>query len=85
MHERPLTILLNPCLSGLCSFFIHLIDVLGPSDFLAPSCMLLVQKTPSRAIRKNAAEALALPLAVLHNYSPALRISVSTLILILPP
>jgi U3 small nucleolar RNA-associated protein 10 len=60
------------------SFFTHLVDVLGPSDFLAPICMLLVQKNASRAIRKNADEALALPLSVLQHYEPSIRISVRT-------
>lgn len=58
------------------SFFMHLIDVLGPDDFLAPICMLLVQKTAARAIRRQPEEALSLPLTMLHNYSTSIKTSV---------
>ena len=54
---------------GIYSFFGHLLDVLGPSEFLAPVCMLLIDKLANKVARQNAEEALAslaLPLAVLQ-------------------
>ncbi|ESK96722.1 u3 small nucleolar RNA-associated protein 10 [Moniliophthora roreri MCA 2997] len=59
------------------NFFAHLVDVLGPADFLAPVCLLLVEKSTNRVIRQNTDEvmsALALPISLIHHYSPSLQI-----------
>ncbi|PCH43122.1 hypothetical protein WOLCODRAFT_121527 [Wolfiporia cocos MD-104 SS10] len=53
-------------------FFSHLVDVLGPDDFLAPICMLLVDKVSNRIVRQDAQDAeasLSLVLATLQHYS----------------
>ncbi|KAH8833345.1 armadillo-type protein [Flagelloscypha sp. PMI_526] len=66
------------------SLFIHLIDTLGPTDFLAPVCMLLTEKFATRVVRQRSEDAqntLALPLAVLHHYSPPLQLFVLTEVL----
>ncbi|KAL0952425.1 hypothetical protein HGRIS_006698 [Hohenbuehelia grisea] len=60
------------------NFFAHLVDVLGPSDFLPPICMLLVERTATRATRahsEDAVNALALPTSILQHYSPGLQAS----------
>lgn len=61
------------------NFFSHLVDTLGPADFLAPSTMLLVDRVSNRVVRQNAAESsgsLFLPLAVNEKYSAELQLSV---------
>ena len=60
-------------------FFAHLVDVLGPSDFLAPVCLLLVDKSSSKVVRQVASDALttlSLPLATLARHSPEQQLSV---------
>ncbi|KAJ3530702.1 hypothetical protein NM688_g7673 [Phlebia brevispora] len=60
------------------NFFGHLIDVLGPSDFLAPVCMLLVEKAANRVVRQTSEESsssLALPLSALQRYGKDLQLS----------
>lgn len=67
------------------SFFSHLVDVLGPDDFLAPVCMLLVEKTSNRVIRQNADEvksAIALPISIVHHYSSTIQIFVGDVVFI---
>ena len=62
------------------SFFCHLVDTLGPDDFLAPICMLLVDNVANRVARQNAEEikgSLSLPISVLHHYSDDAALSVS--------
>ena len=62
------------------SFFGHLIDVLGSSDFLAPVCMLLADKMANRVTRQNLEDSvntLALPLSVLQRYPKEIQLSVS--------
>lgn len=62
------------------SFFCHLVDTLGPEDFLAPICMLLVDKMANRVVRQNTEEikgSLSLPISVLLHYSSDAAISVS--------
>ncbi|KAJ7582775.1 hypothetical protein C8J56DRAFT_230499 [Mycena floridula] len=57
------------------SFFVHLVDVLGAEDFLAPVCLLLVQKTANRVVRQNVQDAqssFALPTNVLHHYASSM-------------
>ena len=64
---------------GNYSFFGHLLDVLGPSEFLAPVCMLLIDKLANKVARQNAEEALAslaLPLAALQRYDRDLQLAV---------
>ncbi|KAJ6619037.1 hypothetical protein B0H10DRAFT_1194701 [Mycena sp. CBHHK59/15] len=66
------------------SFFGHLADVLGPTDFLPPLCMLLVEKMANRIVRQNAEEvqnSLVLPVSVLHRFPPALQTFILTEIL----
>ncbi|TFK24886.1 hypothetical protein FA15DRAFT_669091 [Coprinopsis marcescibilis] len=58
-------------------FFSHLVTVLGPDDFLAPVCILLVEKMANKLIRQTEEEAraaLSLPVALLNNSSLATRI-----------
>ncbi|GJE92911.1 U3snoRNP10 and BP28CT domain-containing protein [Phanerochaete sordida] len=53
-------------------FFAHLADVLGPSDFLSPVCLLLVDKVSSKVVRQSSLDVvttLALPLATLGRHS----------------
>ena len=62
------------------SFFTRLVDTLGPSDFLAPVIMLLVDRVSSRVVRQHGAEStgsLFLPLAVFERYPVELQLSVS--------
>ncbi|KAJ8482003.1 hypothetical protein ONZ51_g5640 [Trametes cubensis] len=59
------------------NFFSHLVDTLGPSDFLAPVTMLLVDRVANRVVRQNPAESagtLFLPLAVCERYPSALQL-----------
>ncbi|KAF9021672.1 hypothetical protein BDZ89DRAFT_1137818 [Hymenopellis radicata] len=61
------------------NFFVHLVNVLGPEDYLMPVCLLLIEKTANRVVRQNAEEAkstFALPISVLHHYDGALQNSV---------
>jgi U3 small nucleolar RNA-associated protein 10 len=61
------------------SFFTHLVDVLGPEDFLPPICMLLVEKIANRVVRQSSEEvqnSLALPSSVLDHNSSILQIRV---------
>jgi U3 small nucleolar RNA-associated protein 10 len=70
------------------SFFSHLVDVLGPEDFLAPVCMLLIDKVANRVIRQNADEvqgSLALPISILQHYSNAVQILVNRLLIVSSP
>jgi len=62
------------------SFFAHLVDVLGSDDFLAPVCMLLIEKVANRVVRQNVADiqsSLALPISILQHYPPSLQNFVS--------
>ncbi|KAI0776755.1 hypothetical protein BD413DRAFT_469201 [Trametes elegans] len=59
------------------NFFSHLVDTLGPADFLAPLTMLLVDRVANRVVRQNATESagsLFLPLAVCERHSAALQL-----------
>ncbi|KAI0920552.1 hypothetical protein AcV5_010550 [Taiwanofungus camphoratus] len=59
-------------------FFSHLVDVLGPDEFLSPVCMLLIDKMSNRVVRQNTHDAqisLSLPLAAFHHYSTELHLS----------
>ncbi|OBZ74951.1 U3 small nucleolar RNA-associated protein 10 [Grifola frondosa] len=59
-------------------FFSHLVDVLGPQEFLPPVCMLLVDKVSNRAVRQSTPEArtsLLLPLTVIEHYSTEQQVS----------
>ncbi|OCH90866.1 hypothetical protein OBBRIDRAFT_729952 [Obba rivulosa] len=61
------------------NFFTHLVDVLGPDDFLAPITMLLVDRMSSRVVRQNSQDAynsLLLPLTVLEHYTTSKRLAV---------
>lgn len=56
-------------------FFSLLVEVLGPESFLAPVCMLLVDRVVNRVVKSpgDAASLLALPLGVLRAEPPAVR------------
>ncbi|CDO68790.1 hypothetical protein BN946_scf184989.g56 [Trametes cinnabarina] len=59
-------------------FFTHLVDTLGPSDFLAPIVMLLVDRVANRVVRQNSMEAsgsLFLPLALSEHYQASIQLS----------
>ncbi|KAG8949590.1 snoRNA-binding rRNA-processing protein utp10 [Tulasnella sp. 419] len=60
-------------------FYNHFIEVIGPDDYLAPVCMLLVEKAANRALRPkdgDAAQALAVPLAAINHHAHELRLQV---------
>ncbi|KAJ7079966.1 hypothetical protein B0H15DRAFT_1025307 [Mycena belliarum] len=66
------------------SFFGHLADVLGPTEFLPPLCMLLVEKLANRVVRQTPEEAqnlLVLPISMLHRHPHALQIFILTEVL----
>ncbi|OSX58041.1 hypothetical protein POSPLADRAFT_1154787 [Postia placenta MAD-698-R-SB12] len=59
--------------------FLQLIDVLGPDEFLAPICMLLVDRVSNRVVKQNSEDArtsLSLGLAAIEHYSTQQRIVV---------
>jgi U3 small nucleolar RNA-associated protein 10 len=56
-------------------FFRHLTHSLGPSDFLAPVCMLLIDRTVTKAGR-SAGLTLDLPLGVVGSYDVSIRMEV---------
>ncbi|TDL26887.1 hypothetical protein BD410DRAFT_763071 [Rickenella mellea] len=59
-------------------FFTHLVDVLGPADYLAPICMLLTDKVSNRVIRQSPEESqalLGLPLSLLQHYSVDIQVA----------
>ncbi|KAK0216141.1 armadillo-type protein [Armillaria fumosa] len=63
------------------NFFIHLVDVLDPTDYLAPVCLLLIEKAANRVIRQSPDEArstFALPLSLLHHYPSTLQLNIFT-------
>ncbi|KAI0651200.1 hypothetical protein C8Q79DRAFT_1004507 [Trametes meyenii] len=60
------------------NFFSHLVDTLGPEDFLAPVTMLLVDRVANRVVRQNVTDSvgsLFLPLAVCEKYPAGLQLS----------
>ncbi|KAF9078300.1 armadillo-type protein [Rhodocollybia butyracea] len=72
------------------NFFSHLITVLGPKDFLAPVCLLLIEKSANKIVRSHqhllgtgktkekdsgdAQSVLALPTSLVHHFEPWLQI-----------
>ncbi|KAG0706218.1 hypothetical protein DFH29DRAFT_902720 [Suillus ampliporus] len=61
------------------NFFIHLVDVLGPQEFLAPVCMLLVDRVANRVSRQHEDEAstsLGLPISLLRHFPRQLHLHV---------
>ncbi|KAG6836982.1 hypothetical protein H0H93_016935 [Arthromyces matolae] len=66
------------------NFFAHLVDVLGPEDFLAPLCMLLVEKVSTRVSKRDPEDiqtSLSLPTSVFHHTSAPLQIRTLTILL----
>lgn len=62
-------------------FFTHLVDVLGPQDFLAPLCLLIVDKVANRVVRQSPEDVMAslsLPLSILQRSDVPIRVPVST-------
>ncbi|KAF7977911.1 hypothetical protein HWV62_2480 [Athelia sp. TMB] len=60
-------------------FFSHLVDVMGPGDFLAPVCMLLIEKVANRIHRQNVDEvqaSFALPVSILQQYTAEVQVTV---------
>jgi len=61
------------------SFFVHLTEVLGGAEFLAPISMLLVEKVAGRVVRQSQTDAqasLSIPLSILHHYGSATQAQV---------
>ncbi|EPQ56067.1 hypothetical protein GLOTRDRAFT_129071 [Gloeophyllum trabeum ATCC 11539] len=59
------------------NFFAHLVDVLGPDDFLAPLCMLFIEKSANRIVRQNLNEllsTLSLPMAIVEHCEPLVQL-----------
>ncbi|KAF8630264.1 hypothetical protein AX17_005450 [Amanita inopinata Kibby_2008] len=66
------------------NFFSHLVDVLGPSEFLAPVCMLIVEKVANRVVRQSFEDAkatLALPISIIQHSPNSLQLHTLTEIL----
>ncbi|KAF9221723.1 hypothetical protein BS17DRAFT_710411 [Gyrodon lividus] len=66
------------------NFFVHLTEVLGVQAFLAPVCMLLIDKVTNRASRQAPEEAqstLALPTSLLRHFDRSSQIFVVTEVL----
>ena len=52
---------------------------MGPDDFLAPVCMLLIEKVANRVHRQNVEEvqaSFALPVSILQQYTAGTQVSV---------
>jgi U3 small nucleolar RNA-associated protein 10 len=84
-HRRTQSVFAFSCfifpLTFLDRFYIHLVDVLGPEEFLSIVCMLIVAKADKRLVRlqgRDLRAALALPLSLLQHYSPNIQLSVGT-------
>ncbi|KAI9571928.1 hypothetical protein HD554DRAFT_2300345 [Boletus coccyginus] len=66
------------------NFFVHLTEVLGAQTFLAPVCMLLVDKVTNRASRQTPEEAqntLTLPTSLLRHFDRPRQLFVLTEVL----
>ncbi|KAF9238673.1 hypothetical protein BU15DRAFT_88298 [Melanogaster broomeanus] len=66
------------------NFFVHLTEALGGQAFLAPVCMLLIDKVTNRASRQAPEEAqstLSLPISLLRHFDRSSQIFVLTEIL----
>jgi hypothetical protein len=74
-RESSLDCYLRPHHPDIPSFFRHLTHSLGPSDFLAPVSMLLIDRTVTKA-GKSAGLTLDLPLGVIASYDVAIRLDV---------
>ena len=62
------------------SFFAHFVDVLGPTEYLAPVCMLLIDKVANRVVRQSAVDAqnsLTTALSLIQHYPPVTQVDVS--------
>lgn len=60
------------------NFFAHLVDVLGSIEFLAPTCMLLIEKAANRIVRQKPDEiraSLALPIALIQHQEYQVQVS----------
>ena len=69
----------------LVRFFIHLVDVLGPEEFLSVICMLIVAKADKRLVRlqgRDLRAALALPLSLLQHYPSNIQLPVGVVSLL---
>jgi len=59
--------------------FSHLVEALGPSDFLGPVCMLLLEKAGSKLKQKSTdpLAAFSLPLSLIESFAGRVRFEVS--------
>lgn len=60
--------------------FVRFIEVLGPKDFLAPVCSLLVDKVAVKFVKSHDTSLIALPTAVMHAFPVEIQISVSQIV-----
>ena len=61
------------------SFFTHLIEILGPADFLPAVLLLLVDKMSNRVVRQgpeDIAASLSLPLSILARFDTEVQVAV---------
>ncbi|KAG6888638.1 hypothetical protein C0992_007990 [Termitomyces sp. T32_za158] len=66
------------------NFFAHLVDVLGSEDFLAPVCMLLVEKVANKVTKQDTGEiqaSFSLPTSVLLHTPSSMQIRTLTTLL----
>ena len=57
----------------------HLTEVLGGDEFLAPISMLLIEKVTGRVVRQSQPDAqasLSIPLSIMHHYGSATQVQV---------
>lgn len=62
---------------GSLRLFSHLVEALGPSDFLGPICMLLLEKAGSKLKQKSMdVAAFSLPLSLIESFAGRTRFEV---------
>ncbi|KAI0311668.1 hypothetical protein OF83DRAFT_1068421 [Amylostereum chailletii] len=60
-------------------FFVHLVDVLGPEEFLPLVCLLFVGKTANRIVRQSGDDlhaTLSLPLSLIYHYPISVQLPI---------
>lgn len=63
--------------ASILSLFIRFVDILGPEDFLAPVCTLMVDKAALKYAKTRDAALISLPLGVYQHFSGTLQLNVS--------
>ena len=69
------------------SFFAHLVEVLGPSEYLSAVCLLLADKMSNRVVRQNSEDMVAsfsLPLSLLARFDANVQLGVRSVVAFLP-